>query len=133
MLWVQGLACGALLTFAAPMALLAGVLLAPAIACALAEQTGMRGVTRAMALCCGAAALAPAWHLLMAGDTMGMALAMLSEPLTVVIAWGAGACAWAACQVVPVLVRTGWEAREAARARGIAARLTQVGEEWDLE
>ena len=102
-MWVQGLACGALLTFATPTALMLVALLAPAIACALGEKGGTSGATRGVALCCAAAALAPLWHLWMLDDRMDVALDALSDPLTLVLAWGAGACAWALCQVVPVI------------------------------
>ncbi len=131
-LWIQGLACGALLTFATPTALLLATLLAPAIACALGEKNTAGSSTRAVSLCCAAAALSPLWHLWMRGDSMEAALDALSDPLTLVIAWGAGACAWALCQVVPVILRTAWDASEATRARIMQAELASTREEWDL-
>ena len=63
---------------------------------------------------------------------MDAALDALSNPLTLVTAWGAGACAWALCQVVPVILRTAWDASEAARARILQNELTRTREEWDL-
>ncbi len=131
-LWMQGLACGALLTFAAPTALVLATLLAPAIACALGEKGAAGSATRAVALCCAAASLSPLWHLWMQGDSMDAALNALSNPLVLVTAWGAGACAWALCQVVPVILRTAWDASEAARARTIQGELARIREEWDL-
>ena len=132
LLWMQGLACGALLTFAAPTALVLATLLAPALACLLGERAAPRTAARAVTLCCAAAALAPLWHLWMRNDRMDAALDTLSNPLTLVIAWGAGACAWALCQVVPVVVCTAWDARAAARARTLEAELTRTREEWEL-
>jgi hypothetical protein len=132
MLWVQGLASGALLTFAGPMALALAVLLAPAIACAIGERTTNHAMARAVALCCAAAAVSPLWHLWMLGGHMDAAFAILSDTNTVVLAWGAGACAWALCQVLPVLIRTGWDIREAARARALEAEIARCREEWDL-
>ena len=131
-LWAQGLACGALLTFAAPTALLLAILLAPAIACALGEKNTAGSSTRAVGLCCAAAALSPVWHLWMRGDAMDAALDALANPLVLVTAWGAGACAWALCQVVPVVLRTAWDASEAARARVMQAELARTREEWDI-
>ena len=131
-LWIQGLACGALLTFAAPTALLLATLLAPAIACALGERTTAGSSTRAVALCCVATALSPVWHLWMHGDAMDAALDALANPLILVTAWGAGACAWALCQVVPVILRTAWDAKEAARVRVMQAELARTRQDWDL-
>jgi hypothetical protein len=51
-MWLQGLICGALLAFAPAMALLLGVLLAPAIACFAADMEHGRGATRSVALAC---------------------------------------------------------------------------------
>jgi hypothetical protein len=132
MLWVQGLVCGALLAFATPTALVLGVLMAPALICLLAERGPRHGIARAVALCCGAACLAPVWHLWMSDNGMGTALSILAEPLAVVLAWGSGACAWALCQLLPVLVRTAWDAKEAARAKAIQKQLALYREEWDF-
>ena len=63
---------------------------------------------------------------------MDTALSQICEPLTLITAWGAGALGWALCQVLPVLIRLGWDAREAARARAIQAELARIHEEWDL-
>ena len=131
-LWVQGLACGALLTFAAPTALVLAVLLAPALACSLGERGAGGGTARSVALYCGAAALRPLWRLWMQGDRLDAAFLALSDPAVLVLAWGAGACAWAMCQVIPVVVRTLWEARKLARARTIEAELARLQGEWDL-
>ncbi len=131
-LWIQGLACGALLTFAAPTVLLLATLLGPAIACALGEKNTPGSSTRAVALCCAAAALSPVWHLWLHGDSMDAALNAVANPLVLVTAWGAGACAWALCQVVPVVLRTAWDASEAARARVMQAELARTRQDWDL-
>ena len=130
--WVQGAICGALLAFATPTALLIGILLAPALATAAVEQGPLRGTTRAVALCGAAATLSPAWRLWMQGGQMGAALDLLSDPLTIVLAWGAGACAWAACQVLPAIVAGVWNVREASRAKAIETELIRCREDWDF-
>ena len=132
MLWIQGLACGALLTFATPTALVLATLLAPAFACTLGEKRAAQGSGRAVALCCAAASLSPVWRLWMLNDSMDAALDLLSNPFILVPAWGAGACAWALCQVMPVILRTIWDAQETARARAIQSELARTREEWDL-
>ncbi len=131
-IWVQGLACGALLTFAAPTALLLAILFAPAAICPLLEPT-KTGLTRAVALGCAAASLGPAWRLWTAGDRMDQALASLSDPGTISLAWGAGACAWALCQVLPVILARSWEVREASRIRAIEAEIKEVQDIWSMD
>ena len=132
LVWAQGMVCGALLAFATPTALVLGVLLAPALACFVGERAQGRTMARGVALCCGAATVSPLWHLWHGGNSVGAALELLSDPLCLVLAWGAGACAWALCQVLPVVVRTTWEMRMAARAKAIEAELVACREEWDL-
>ena len=132
-LWVQGLACGLLLTFAAPMVLLLGVLAAPAIACALAGTGPGRGLARAVTLACAGASLHPAWHLWLSGGSWARALSSLADPLAILMAWGAGASAWALCQVLPVILQGVWDMREAARARAIEAELARFREDWTLK
>jgi hypothetical protein len=133
LIWLQGLGCGALLTFAAPMALLLGVLMAPSLATLVAEQEGERGTTRAVAFAGGAASLTPAWRLWSSGDSMEAAWASLLDPWVLGLAWGAGATAWALCQILAVLLRVVWDVREAARARAIEAELKASAAEWDLD
>ncbi len=132
LLWAQGLVCGVLLTFAAPTCLALGVLLAPAIACAAAERAPGGGATRGVALAGGAASFGTLWRLWQSGDRMDEAFALLSDPVVLVLAWGAAACAWAACQVLPVVIRATWDIREAARARAIEAELARCRAEWDM-
>jgi hypothetical protein len=131
-LWLQGLGCGALLTFAAPMALLLSVLFAPVALCSLAETGPRHSLRRPVALACAGAALHPAWRLWSSGDRMDQALSSLADPATLILAWGAGACAWAACQVTPVVLAGIWEWREAARARAIRAEIASLAAAWDV-
>ncbi len=132
-MWLQGVACGALLAFAPAMALLLAVLMAPAMATLAADMEKSRGTTRSVAIACAAGALAPAWHLWLTHDEFGVALALLSDPLTLLLAWGSGACAWSLCQVVPALLQSVWSVREAVRAQRIEAEMKQIRDEWHLD
>jgi hypothetical protein len=132
-MWLQGLACGALLAFAPAMALLLGVLLAPAIASFAADMEKARGATRSVAIACAAGALAPAWHLWLAGDQLAAAINLLCDPLNLLLAWGGGACAWALCQVVPAVLQSLWAVRETLRAHKIEAEMKKIRDEWHLE
>lgn len=133
LLWLQGLVCGAILTFAPASAVMLGVLLAPAFLCLAADTEPGRGVTRAVTLACMAGALSPIWHLWMAHDSMEAAVVLLCDPMSLTMAWGAGACAWALCQVVPVLLQAVWNMRETIRAHAIEAELKRLREEWFIE
>jgi hypothetical protein len=133
MMWLQGLACGALLAFAPGMAVLLAVLLAPAIAAFAADMEPGRGTTRSVAVACAAGAVSPAWRLWPAGGRMESVLVLLSDPLTIVLAWGSGACAWALCQVAPAILQSVWSVRETVRAHRIEAEMKQIREEWHLE
>jgi hypothetical protein len=130
--WLSGLACGALLTFATGIALLAGVLLAPAILAAVAESTPGRPVTRAMGLCGAALVLRPVWHLVLAGGTVAAALDVLADPLVIGAAWLAGLCGWALCELVPVAMRIISDLRTSARIGALVAEEAALRAEWDL-
>ena len=133
LVWIQGLACGALLTFAMPTALLLAVLLAPSIICFLADTAPQRGVLRAVTLSCAAASFSPVWHLWQQAGRLDAAVASLSDLTTLMLAWGAGASAWALCQVIPVVLRTAWDMREATKARIMQSEIDQLVEEWALD
>jgi hypothetical protein len=130
--WLSGLACGAVLAFATSVALLVGILLAPAAMAAVAEGTPGRPVTRAMALCGTAFVLDPVWRLLLAGHTMSAALDILADPLTTGGAWLAGLVGWALCEMLPVGLRIASDMRNAARISALAAEEAALRAEWDL-
>jgi hypothetical protein len=131
-LWLQGLACGALLAFAAPTLLMMTVFGAPALACFAADTEPGRGMTRAVAVSCGAGALSPLWHLWMAHDRMEVALASVGDLWSLTLAWGGGACAWALCQILPAMLQSFWNLRESLRARAIEEELKQLRDEWHV-
>ncbi len=132
-IWLQGAACGALFAFAPATALLLGVMLAPALACLAADTEPGRGMTRAVAIACMAGALAPTWHLWMAHDQIAVAIALLCDPLSLTLAWGGGACAWALCQVLPAVLQGVWNVRESVRGYAIEAELKRLRDDWHLE
>jgi hypothetical protein len=84
-------------------------------------------------LACMAGALSPIWHLWMAHDSMEVALVLLCDPMSLTLAWGAGACAWALCQVLPVFLQAIWNMRETIRSHAIQAELKRLREEWFIE
>ena len=132
LLWLQGLICGAVLTFATPVALLAGVLLAPAVVAAVMDSAPTRAMTRAVFFASLAFTLGPLWHLIFAGRTMQEAVELISDPAVLGPAWLAGACGWALCEVLPVVLRSFAELRATARIAALKAEAAALREDWDL-
>lgn len=133
LIWLQGAACGVVLTFAAPAALLGGTLLAPALMAWLVERERGQPVARAVLLFGGAVAVGPVWHLCLSGDSMAAALDMMSDPTIVAFAWTAAAFAWALCEVLPVLIERAGQFAEAARVAAWRAELKALETEWGEE
>jgi hypothetical protein len=132
LIWLQGLACGALVTFASPLAILAGGLMAPAILAAVLEARPGRPVTRVVGLACAAVAASPVWHLWLAGTGTEGALALLADPATLGGAWGAGALGWALTELIPLVLRLSMEAADRARKAAMENERTALLEEWEL-
>lgn len=131
-IWLEGLACGAVMAFAPAAAVLAFVLLAPAVAAALLDSRAGRPVARAVALSGLALSLAPLWHLILDGRTLEAALALLADPTVVGPAWLAGASGWALCELLPVLLRVAADMRATARTAALRAEAGALTQDWDL-
>ena len=129
-LWLQGLVCGVVLTFATPAALLACVLLAPALLASIADRSPGRPVVRAVLLYGTAVALKPLWHLCLTGDSMDTALAIMSDPMTIGACWLGAALGWALCEVLPFVLETAGKFAEAARVLVWETELKRCREEW---
>jgi hypothetical protein len=131
--WLQGLACGALLAFAPSFALLLTVLLAPAITALVLDRRPQRPVARAVLLASGAFTLDPVWRLFTGGHSLPAALDLLGDPLVIGLAWLAGACGWALCVLLPVLLQAASNVRAAARIAALEAEAAALRAAWDLE
>ena len=128
--WLQGLACGAVVTLAPAAALLLGVLLGPAaLALVLDPQPG-RPVARAVLLCSAAACVEPLRALWAAGHTTQASLALLGDFGLVGTAWSAAAAGWLLVELAPVLTRVVLEAHSRAKAARLRAARARLGEEW---
>jgi hypothetical protein len=131
LMWLQGLVCGAVLAFATPVAVLTSVLLAPALMASVMDVQPGRPVAGALA---GAAfTVGPLWHLILNGRTMPVALDLLADPAVIGPAWLAGACGWALCELLPVLLRGVADMQAAARTATLKAEEKALREAWDLE
>jgi hypothetical protein len=133
LLWLQGLVCGALLAFATPVALLVCVLMAPGAAASVFDTAPQRAMTRAVCLGCLAFTLGPVWRLLLVGRGMTEAVDMLLDPAIVGPAWLAGACGWALCELLPVVLRSLADARAASRIAALQNEEAELKEQWDIK
>ncbi len=130
--WLQGLGCGVLVTFALPVALFCAGMLAPALLAAAADRLPGRPVARATAAAGVAASLHPALRLWRDGHDLSAALALLSDPGVLGLAWAAGAGGWLMAQVAPVVIGCAMNARATARAAMLRAERARCEAEWSL-
>ena len=133
MTWLMGMACGAVLAFATPTAILAGVLLAPAILVAVFDGAPGRGTTRVVFVAVAGLAFGPVWHLNASGPTIGSALEMLFEPSVLCPAWLAGACSWAVCEFLPLILLAAANRAATARIASLLEEAKALKAAWDLE
>lgn len=132
-MWLQGMICGAVLTFATPSAFLAATLLLPALITLIFERGPSRKMSRAVALACSSFAYAPLWQLWADGETMPAALKQITDLNVVCPAWIAGAFAWGICEILPVGLRITAELQAKARLAALRAEEANLRATWDLD
>lgn len=130
--WLQGLACGALLTLATPTALMAGVLLLPAIVVYLTDDGEGRATMRGVLLFGLAGSLRPMLALWTGGHTVGVSLSLLSDTAVPALAWSAQGAGWLLAQAIPLLVRVTLEAQANVEIARIRAERAKLAEAWGL-
>lgn len=132
LVWLQGLACGALATLATPLAVLLGVLLLPGLCVLLIDRMPGKPVARTMLLCGAAASVFPAWRLWDHGLTMENSLDLLSDVLTLGLAWAATAAGWLLAEVAPIGVHLVLEGTARQREGELRAARARYEAEWGL-
>src|SRR6185503_18887582 len=105
LVWLQGLACGALVTLATPTAILLGVLLAPALLAVLLDSEPGRPKARSISLCNMVASVEPLHVLWTSGHSIATASALLGNLQVIGKAWSAAAAGWLLAEVLPIGVR----------------------------
>jgi|BEDMetMinimDraft_2_1075160.scaffolds.fasta_scaffold02451_3 hypothetical protein len=131
-IWLQGLASGALLTLATPLALLLGALLLPGLAMLLIDRHPGKPVARAMLLAGAAACHGPVQALWAAGFSLANALDVLADVSALGGAWAAAALAWLAAELAPLLAGLLAEFSWRQRDRALARRRAELEAEWGL-
>jgi hypothetical protein len=131
--WLSGLTCGVLAAVAPRIATVAaGLLLPGAVALKLDREPG-RPVARTVLTCGLAGCVRPVIALWNAGQSFDTAMAIVTDPGVIGIAWGAAAAGWLMTQVSPLVVRAALEAAALARATRLRALRGRIAEAWGLE
>jgi hypothetical protein len=131
--WLSGLACGVLAAIAPGIATLAAGLLVPgAVALKLDQEPG-RPVARTVLTCGLAGCVHPVIRLWNVGQSFDAAIAIVSDPWTLGVAWSAGAAGWLLTQLAPLAVRAVLEAAALARSTRLRAARSRIAETWGLD
>jgi hypothetical protein len=130
LVWLQGLACGALATLAPATALLGAVLLAPGLAALILDRESGRSVARGMLLFGVAASVEPVRSLWRGGQGVDTAFAILGDWKVIGLAWIAAAMAWLLAELLPVVAGLVLDAGNAARAARLRAARDRIIAEW---
>ncbi len=115
------------------LAVLLGVLAAPALLGFALERAAGRPVFRSLGLCTAAACVAPVRACWSGGHGMGAALALVTDTRVVAAAWGAGAAGWVLAELCPLGVRLALEVTTQARIVRLRARRAQLAKAWGME
>jgi hypothetical protein len=130
-LWLQGLACGALVTLATPTALLVGVLLVPTFVVGVTDRAAGKPVTRAVLLYGLAGLTLPLIGLWTGGHSMEQSVGLVTDPVTVAIAWAAQGAGWLLAEAAPLAVRAVLEANAVALTMKLRAERAALEADWD--
>ena len=132
LLWLQGLACGAVATLATPTFILGGLLLAPAMLSVVIDQSRGKSTARSVMLFGLAGTVQPRVDLWHAGHTVPTALDMASDTTTLATAWAAQAGAWLLCELGPLLITLVMDAMSGAKVKRLRAERAAYEEQWGL-
>jgi hypothetical protein len=131
--WLSGLACGILAAISPGIATVAAGLLAPGVVALRLDQEPGRPIARTVLTCGLAGCVHPVITLWNIGQSFETAIAIVSDPTTIGIAWSAAAAGWLLTQVAPLVVRAGLEAVALARSTRLRATRSRIAEAWGLE
>jgi hypothetical protein len=131
LLWLQGLACGAVATLATPTFILGGLLLA--LVSVVVDRSHGKSTARAVVLFGLAATVQPLVDLWHAGHTISIALDMVSDTTTLATAWAAQGGAWLLCELGPLIIELVMDAVSGAKAARLRAARAVYEEQWGLQ
>ena len=131
--WLSGLACGALAAIAPGTIVVAAALLAPGLLALKLDREPGRPAARTVLTCGLAACVQPVVTLWNAGHSVDAAWAIASDPWVCGVAWAAAGAGWLLIQIAPPGVRMVLEAGALTRAARLRAMRARVAEAWGLE
>jgi len=131
--WLSGLACGVLAAIVPGIAIVAAGLLAPGVVALRLDREPGRPVARTVLTCGLAGCVHPVTTLWNTGQSFATAIAIVADPTTVGIAWGAAAAGWLLTQIAPLAVRVGLEAVALGRSTRLRAARSRIAEAWGLD
>ncbi len=132
LVWVQGLACGAVAALAPSLALMVGALLGPGIVALAMDHEPGKPIARAVLLCGLAACVEPVRSLWSSGHGLNMTMALVGDVRVIGTAWSAAAAGWLLAEIAPIVVRAVLEAGTLTRAAQLRAARARLAEEWGL-
>jgi hypothetical protein len=130
--WLSGLACGVLAAILPGIATVAAGLLAPGLVALRLDQEPGRPVARTVLTCGLAGCVHPVIMLWNLGQSFQAALAIVTDPKTICIAWSAAGAGWLLTQIVPLGVRVALEAVALGRSTRLRAMRSRIAEAWGL-
>jgi hypothetical protein len=113
--------------------LVAGGLLAPGVVALKLDQEPGRPVARTVLTCGLAGCVQPIITLWNTGQSFNAAMAIVTDPAAIGLAWSAAAAGWLLTQLAPLLVRAALEAGALARATRLRTMRGKIAEAWGLD
>ena len=132
LVWLAGLACGALIALATPYAVLAGAVLAPGLLLLLIDTAPGRPVARPVLMIGAAMLVRPLMALWAGGHQMATALTLAGDPRSLAAAWAFQGLGWLVIELSPTFIRLGFDATAHARALRLRHARGQIEAEWGI-
>lgn len=133
LIWLSGLACGAMVVMVPGVAAVVVSLLAPGLTALKLDKEPGRPVARTVLTCGLAGCVHPVLMLWNLGQSWETAVSIATDPSALLLAWALAAGGWLLTQVAPLLVRSALEAAAVARAARLRAMRERIAEAWDFD
>ncbi len=133
LVWLQGLACGAVVTLTPGIALLLGALLAPGLLALVLDREFGRPMARAVLLLGLATCITPVETWWTTGQTIRAALAVLSNLQVLGTAWSTAAAGWLLAELAPLVTRLVLDAMARSRTARLQSERAALVEAWGFE
>lgn len=130
LVWLQGLACGAVVALAPGLALLGGVLLAPGLVALVLDREPARPLARCVLLMGLATCVPPLRLIWPQPQSVSTALALAGDMRVLGTAWSAAAAGWLLAELAPLGTRLVLEAMARSRIARLRAERAALVESW---